>query len=436
MHMRIYDLIIKKRNGGELATEEINYLVSGYTNGKIPDYQMSAMLMAIYFRGMNPRETADLTMAMVNSGDILDLSLVDGVKADKHSTGGVGDKVSLVLGPMAAAVGMPVAKMSGRGLGHTGGTIDKLESIPGFITSMEPERFISQINAIKIALTGQTGNLTPADKKIYALRDTTATVESIPLIASSIMSKKIAAGADVIVLDVKCGSGAFMKTQEEAEKLASLMVGIGKSLGRKTTAVITDMDEPLGHAVGNANEVIEAIETLKGRGSMDVLEVSLVLGSWMLVGSGMEKSQQEAYLKLKQTIDNKSALNKFREWITAQGGDAGVIDDYRRFPQAKLVIDVNAPKGGYINHMDSDEIGMAAMVLGAGREKKGDNIDPSVGIDLLKKTGDYAKEGEIIAKIYANDENRAQSSMQRLIAAYTINETKADKTVLIKKVIQ
>lgn len=434
--MRIYDLIIKKRNGGELATEEINYLVSGYTNGKIPDYQMSAMLMAIYFRGMNPRETADLTMAMVNSGDILDLSLVDGVKADKHSTGGVGDKVSLVLGPMAAAVGMPVAKMSGRGLGHTGGTIDKLESIPGFITSMEPERFISQINSIKIALTGQTGNLTPADKKIYALRDTTATVESIPLIASSIMSKKIAAGADVIVLDVKCGSGAFMKTQEEAEKLASLMVDIGKSLGRKTTAVITDMDEPLGHAVGNANEVIEAIETLKGRGSMDVLEVSLVLGSWMLVGSGMEKSQQEAYLKLKQTIDNKSALNKFREWITAQGGDAGVIDDYRRFPQAKLVIDVNAPKSGYINHMDSDEIGMAAMVLGAGREKKGDNIDPSVGIDLLKKTGDYAKEGEIIAKIYANDENRAQSSMQRLIAAYTINETKADKTVLIKKVIQ
>lgn len=434
--MRIYDLIIKKRNGGELATEEINYLVSGYTNGKIPDYQMSAMLMAIYFRGMNPRETADLTMAMVNSGDILDLSLVDGVKADKHSTGGVGDKVSLVLGPMAAAVGMPVAKMSGRGLGHTGGTIDKLESIPGFITSMEPERFISQINAIKIALTGQTGNLTPADKKIYALRDTTATVESIPLIASSIMSKKIAAGADVIVLDVKCGSGAFMKTQEEAEKLASLMVDIGKSLGRKTTAVITDMDEPLGHAVGNANEVIEAIETLKGRGSMDVLEVSLVLGSWMLVGSGMEKSQQEAYLKLKQTIDNKSALNKFREWITAQGGDAGVIDDYKRLPQAKLVIDVNAPKSGYINHMDSDEIGMAAMVLGAGREKKGDNIDLAVGIDLLKKTGDYAKEGEIIAKIYANDENRAQSSMQRLIAAYTINETKADKTVLIKKVIQ
>lgn len=434
--MRIYDLIMKKRNGGELAKEEIDYLVSAYTNGEIPDYQMSAMLMAIYFRGMNPRETADLTMAMVNSGDILDLSMVDGVKADKHSTGGVGDKVSLVLGPMAAAVGMPVAKMSGRGLGHTGGTIDKLESIPGFITSMEPERFISQINAIKIALTGQTGNLTPADKKIYALRDTTATVESIPLIASSIMSKKIAAGADVIVLDVKCGSGAFMKTQEEAEKLASLMVGIGKSLGRKTTAVITDMDEPLGHAVGNANEVIEAIETLKGRGSMDVLEVSLVLGSWMLVGSGMEKSQQEAYLKLKQTIDNKSALNKFREWITAQGGDAGVIDDYKRLPQAKLVIDVNAPKSGYINHMDSDEIGMAAMVLGAGREKKGDNIDLAVGIDLLKKTGDYAKEGEIIAKIYANDENRAQSSMQRLIAAYTINETKADKTVLIKKVIQ
>ena len=434
--MRIYDLIMKKRNGGELAKEEIDYLVSAYTNGEIPDYQMSAMLMAIYFRGMNPRETADLTMAMVNSGDILDLSMVDGVKADKHSTGGVGDKVSLVLGPMAAAVGMPVAKMSGRGLGHTGGTIDKLESIPGFITSMEPERFISQINSIKIALTGQTGNLTPADKKIYALRDTTATVESIPLIASSIMSKKIAAGADVIVLDVKCGSGAFMKTQEDAEKLASLMVDIGKSLGRRTTAVITDMDEPLGHAVGNANEVIEAVETLKGRGSRDVLEVSLVLGSWMLVGSGMEKSQQEAYLKLKQTIDNKSALNKFREWITAQGGDAGVIDDYKRLPQAKLVIDVNAPKSGYINHMDSDEIGMAAMVPGAGREKKGDDIDLAVGIDLLKKTGDYAKEGEIIAKIYANDENRAQSSIQRLIAAYTINETKADKTALIKKVIQ
>lgn len=434
--MRIYDLIMKKRNGGELAKEEIDYLVSAYTNGEIPDYQMSAMLMAIYFRGMNPRETADLTMAMVNSGDILDLSMVDGVKADKHSTGGVGDKVSLVLGPMAAALGMPVAKMSGRGLGHTGGTIDKLESIPGFITSMEPERFISQINSIKIALTGQTGNLTPADKKIYALRDTTATVESIPLIASSIMSKKIAAGADVIVLDVKCGSGAFMKTQEDAEKLASLMVDIGKSLGRRTTAVITDMDEPLGHAVGNANEVIEAVETLQGRGSKDVLEVSLVLGSWMLVGSGMEKSQQEAYLRLKQTIDNKSALNKFREWITAQGGDAGVIDDYRRLPQAEFVIDVSAPAGGYINHMDSDEVGMAAMVLGAGREKKGDNIDPSVGIDLLKKTGDYTEEGEVIAKIYANDEDRAQIAIRRLLGAYTIKETKAVKTELIKKVIQ
>lgn len=433
--MRVYDLIMKKRNNEELTTEEINYLVSGYTSGEIPDYQMSAMLMAIYFQKMNSRETSDLTMAMVKSGDILDLSAVEGVKADKHSTGGVGDKVSLVLAPMTAAAGLPVAKMSGRGLGHTGGTIDKLESIPGFTTSMDSRRFINQVNSIRIALTGQTGNLTPADKKIYALRDTTATVESIPLIASSIMSKKIAAGAEVIVLDVKCGSGAFMKTQEDAEKLARLMVDIGSSAGRRTIAVITDMDEPLGHAVGNANEVIEAIEILKGRGSEDVLEVSLVLGSWMLVGSGIYESQQEAYSKLKQTVTDRSALDKFRQWIAAQGGDTGVIDDYSIFPQSEIILNVSAPTGGYINHINSDEIGMAAMVLGAGREKKGDSIDLAVGIELLKKTGDYVNKGDIIAKICANDARKADDALHRLLRAYKITAVQTNKRVLIKKII-
>lgn len=434
--MRMYDLIMKKRSGQELSTEEINYIVNAYTNGQIPDYQMSAMLMAIYFQKMNARETADLTMAMVNSGDIMDLSEINGVKVDKHSTGGVGDKVTLVLSPMVAALGVPVAKMSGRGLGHTGGTIDKLESIPGFITSMDSKRFIEQVNSINIALTGQTGNLTPADKKIYALRDTTATVESIPLIASSIMSKKIASGAEVIVLDVKCGSGAFMKTEEDAKKLARLMVDIGEHVGRSTVAVVTGMDEPLGCAVGNTLEVIEAIEVLKGRGSRDVLEVSLVLGSLMLVGSGIAESQTKARMMLEKTISDGSALNKFREWISAQEGDVRVVDDYSVFEQAKFRIEVKAPMSGYISHMKSDETGMAAMILGAGREKKGDPVDHAVGIELIKKTGDYVNKDDVIAIIDANDEAKAKESMQRLMNAYEFTPDAVKRQQLIIDIIK
>jgi len=433
--MRMYDIIMKKRSGEELSTREINFLVNGFNSGEIPDYQMSALLMAIYFQKMTARETADLTTAMVNSGETLDLSAIKGIKADKHSTGGVGDKVSLIMGPMCAALGLPVAKMSGRGLGHTGGTIDKLESIPGFTTSLDTDRFTEQVNSINIALTAQTGNLTPADKKIYALRDCTATVESMPLIASSIMSKKIASGAEVIVLDVKCGSGAFMKTLPDAQSLARLMVDIGDNVGRRTIAVITDMDEPLGRMVGNSLEVIEAIETLKGNGDARLVEVCLELGAWMLVGSGMACSHDEAFARLENTLHDQSALNKFREWIGAQGGDVRITEDYNILPQARNVTVYRADRTGYITGMRSDIIGMAAMVLGAGREKKGDRIDASVGIEMCAKTGDRVAKGDIIAKLYSNDNEKTKDALERLAKAYVIANERPKIAPVIKEVI-
>lgn len=447
--MRMYDLIVKKRDGGELTREEIDYIIEGYTDGDIPDYQMSAWLMAVFYKGMNARETADMTMAMVRSGDMLDLSAINGIKADKHSTGGVGDKVTLVLAPMVAAAGVPVAKMSGRGLGHTGGTIDKLESIPGFNTSLTEDTFVKQVNSIKIALTGQTGNLTPADKKIYALRDATGIVDSIPLIASSIMSKKIAAGAQVIVLDVTCGSGAFMHNIEDARKLARLMVDIGDNVGRRTIAVITDMDEPLGNTVGNAMEVIEAVETLKGRGSRDVLDVCLELGAWMIAGieadmadtgkavdrQMLEQLHDKAYERLETTIKDGSALDKFREWITAQNGNSAVIDDYSLFPSSKYIYDVKADRTGYIRYTRADEAGMASMVLGGGRAKKDDAVNPAVGVEICAKTGDYVHQGDVIARIHSDDEQMTAESEKRLKNAFVIEDNEVERNMLIKEIV-
>ena len=386
--MRMYDLILKKRNGGELSTEEINFFVDKYTNGEIPDYQVAALLMAIYFQKMNKRETSDLTMAMVNSGDILDLSEIHGIKVDKHSTGGVGDTTTLVLGPMVAALGIPVAKMSGRGLGHTGGTIDKLESFDGFSVEMTKDQFINNVNNIKLAVGGQTGDLAPADKKLYALRDVTGTVDNVSLIASSIMSKKIAAGADAIVLDVKVGDGAFMKTPEAARELATEMVGIGKHVGRNTVAIISDMDQPLGFAIGNALEVKEAIETLRGNGPKDLLELCLTLGSNMVVLAGAAKDTDEARKMLMETITSGKAIEKLKEFVKAQGGDASVIDDISNLHNAKNVIPVKANKSGVVSKIHAENIGLVAMELGAGRATKESIIDLAVGIVLQKKRGD------------------------------------------------
>lgn len=384
--MRAYDIILKKRNGQELSTEEINFLIEGYMSGKVADYQMSAWAMAVFFRGMTERETADLTMAMVRSGEQVDLSPIQGIKVDKHSTGGVGDKTTLVLGPLVAAAGVPVAKMSGRGLGHTGGTIDKLESIPGFQTGIKKEQFFNNVNQIKIAVAGQTGNLTPADKKLYALRDVTATVDSIPLIASSIMSKKIAAGADAIVLDVKTGCGAFMKTEEDAFKLAAAMVGIGAKVGRKTTAVVTDMDQPLGNTVGNALEVKEAILTLKDKGPADLTELCYTLGSRMLVLGGRANTYDEGRKILEELLKSGAALSKLKELVEAQGGDGTVIENEELLPDTKYSLPLKAAADGYVYAINAEQVGIAAMVLGAGRETKEDVIDPAVGI-IINKNG-------------------------------------------------
>ena len=385
--MRMVDIIEKKRDGQELTTAEINFFIEGYTKGEIPDYQASALAMAIYFQDMNDRERADLTRAMVESGDTIDLSAIDGVKVDKHSTGGVGDTTTLVLAPLVASLGVPVAKMSGRGLGHTGGTIDKLESIAGFHVELTREQFIDLVNRDKVAVIGQSGNLTPADKKLYALRDVTGTVNSIPLIASSIMSKKIAAGADAIVLDVKTGDGAFMKTQEDAEKLAHAMVRIGNHVGRKTIAIISDMSQPLGFAIGNALEVKEAIETLQGKGPKDLTELVLTLGSQMVILAGKAKTSEEAKEMLLDAIHSGKALAKFKEFLANQGGDASIVDDLTKLPQAKYKIELPAKQSGYISRMVADEIGVASMILGAGRATKEDVIDLAVGLVLHKKVG-------------------------------------------------
>lgn len=422
--MRMYDIILKKRNGEELSKEEIDFVIQGYTKGSIPDYQVSALLMAIYFQKMNKRETADLTMAMVNSGERIDLSGIKGIKVDKHSTGGVGDTTTLVLGPIVAAAGAPVAKMSGRGLGHTGGTIDKLESIRGFSVEMTNEKFISNVNDVKIAVGGQTGDLAPADKKLYALRDVTATVDNVSLIASSIMSKKIAAGADAIVLDVKTGTGAFMKTLDDSFELGREMVEIGTNLGRNTVAVISDMDQPLGFAVGNALEVKEAIDTLKGCGPRDLHELCILLGAHMLVLSGAAENAEDASEMLEETIRSGRAYEKFKEFVKAQGGDVNVIDNPEFLPSARYQIEVKSGTSGYVHGITANEIGLAALVLGAGRETKESSIDLSVGIVLRKKAGDSISKGDTVAVIHSNDLEKAAAVERMILSAYSISESK------------
>ncbi|CCJ34414.1 pyrimidine-nucleoside phosphorylase [Caloramator australicus] len=433
--MRMYDIILKKRNGGELTKEEIEFVVNGYTKGEIPDYQVSALLMAIYFQKMNKRETADLTMAMVNSGEVVDLSAIEGIKVDKHSTGGVGDTTTLVLGPMVAAAGAPVAKMSGRGLGHTGGTLDKLESIKGLSIEMPKEKFIENVNKVKLAVAGQTANLAPADKKLYALRDVTATVDNISLIASSIMSKKIAAGADAIVLDVKTGAGAFMKTLDDSFALAKEMVDIGTNVGRNTIAIVSDMDEPLGFAVGNALEVKEAIDTLKGKGPKDLYELCMTLGSYMLILAKKADNVETAREILEDTIRTGAALNKFKEFVAAQGGDPEVIDNPELLPKAEHIIEFKAEESGYVNKIVAIEVGLAALVLGAGRETKESQIDLAVGVVLNKKVGDYVEKGEPLAYIHVNDMSKLKDCEERLKRAFQVTKEKPEHRPLIFGVV-
>ncbi|MDU7149700.1 MAG: pyrimidine-nucleoside phosphorylase [Clostridium sp.] len=434
--MRMYDIILKKRKGLELSTEEIEFFVNGFTKGEVPDYQASALLMAIFFNKMNKRETADLTMAMVNSGDKIDLSSINGVKVDKHSTGGVGDKTSICLTPLVASLGVPVAKMSGRGLGHTGGTIDKLEAFNGFSVELSEETFINNSNTIGIALTGQTGNIAPADKKIYALRDVTATVDNMSLIASSIMSKKIASGADAIVLDVKVGDGAFMKTPEDAKSLAREMVDIGSSVGRKTIGVISDMDQPLGYAIGNSLEVKEAIELLKGNGPKDLLELTLTLGSYMLVCGKTARNFEEGKALLLENINNGKGLEKLKEFVKAQGGDASLIDDTYKFPKAKYVVEVKAAQSGVISKINAEAFGLIAMELGAGRETKESIIDLSVGIVLNKKRGEIVKEGDILAYIHSNDESNIEKAKNDIIKNMIISNSLDKEIPLIYDIVE
>ncbi|MBS6184430.1 MAG: pyrimidine-nucleoside phosphorylase [Clostridium celatum] len=420
--MRMYDLIMKKRKGEELTKEEINFFVDGFTKGEIPDYQASAMLMAIFFNKMNKRETADLTNAMVESGDKIDLSNIKGVKVDKHSTGGVGDKTSICLTPLVASLGIPVAKMSGRGLGHTGGTIDKLETFKGFSVELTEEQFMENVNKINIAIMGQSGNLVPADKKLYALRDVTATVDNMSLIASSIMSKKLASGADAIVLDVKVGDGAFMKTPETAKELAQEMVDIGKHLGRETIGVISDMDQPLGYAIGNSLEVIEAIELLKGNGPKDLLELTLTIGSNMLLCAKMAESEEEARRMLMESIENGKGLEKLKDFVKAQGGDISPIDDYSKFPQAKYVEKVISPVDGYITKIHAEAFGLIAMELGAGRATKESEIDLAVGIVLNKKRGEKVNKGDVLAYIHSNSEEKIEKARKSILENIVIED--------------
>ena len=434
--MLMTDLIVKKRDGGELSHEEINFMIDGYTRGQIPDYQMSAMCMAILLRGMSDRETLDMTMAMVHSGETLDLSPIQGVKGDKHSTGGVGDKTSLVLCPMVAACGLKVAKMSGRGLGHTGGTIDKLESFPGFTTGISEETFFKNVNEIGIAIAGQTADLVPADKKLYALRDVTGTVPSIPLIVSSIMSKKLASGADVIVLDVKCGSGAFMKTEQEARTLAQGLTRIGRLAGRKCAAVITDMDQPLGWAVGNALEVKEAISVLKGEKGGDLLELCLTLGSCMLTEAGLAGSIEEARAKLEKTISDGTALEKLSQMVTAQQGDGRDVYDTSRLPLAPVQLEVPAMEHGFVRRIEAEQVGLVSMHLGGGRATKDSEIDLSVGLVLHKKVGERVEAGESLATIHASSQEKAAEAAELLRACYSFSPDPVQRSPFIKDIIR
>ncbi|MCD2477947.1 thymidine phosphorylase [Mammaliicoccus lentus] len=431
--MRMVDVIAKKRDGKELTKEEIEFFIKGYTDGEIPDYQASSFAMATYFQDMTDNERAYLTMAMVESGDQIDLSEIEGIKVDKHSTGGVGDTTTLVLAPLVAALDIPVAKMSGRGLGHTGGTIDKLEAVEGFHVEISEQEFIDLVNRDKVAVIGQTGNLTPADKKLYGLRDVTGTVNSIPLIASSIMSKKIAAGADAIVLDVKTGAGAFMKTLEDSELLAHAMVKIGNNVGRNTMAIISDMSQPLGRAIGNGLEVKEAIETLRGEGPEDLTELVLTLGSQMVVLAKKAENLDEAREKLQEVIQNGKALEKFKVFLENQGGDGSVVDDVSKLPQAQHTFEVKAKKSGYVSNIVADEIGVASMLLGAGRATKDDIIDLAVGLVLNKKVGDKVEEGESLVTIYANQED-IKDVEEKILNNIDISDEQVKQT-LIHKVI-
>lgn len=434
--MRMVDMIAKKRDGGELTTEEIQFLVTGYTDGSIPDYQMSAWAMAVFFRGMTARETGDLTLAMAGSGEQLDLSSLQGIKVDKHSTGGVGDKTTLVVAPLVAAAGIPVAKMSGRGLGYSGGTIDKLESFAGFEVERTREQFLQQVRDIGVSVIGQSGNLTPADKKLYALRDVTATVEAVPLIASSIMSKKIAAGADAILLDVKVGKGAFMKSIEEAETLANAMVAIGSQVGRKTVAVISDMNQPLGFAVGNALEVKEAVETLAGKGPRDLTELVLAIGSRMLVMGGLVTDVEEGRKKLEDLMASGKAVDKLAEMVEAQGGNKQDVYELSRLPQAKTIHTVTAEQDGFVSAIDAEAIGHASVVLGAGRLTKEMPIDLAVGLVLHKKRGDQVKAGEVLVTIHANEDRLLQSALKEMEGAFQISTAIDEKQPLIYKIIE
>jgi len=432
--MRMIDIIERKRDGHELSKVEIDFVITGYTNGEIPDYQMSAFAMAVYFNDMSPKERVDLTMAMVESGDQIDLSDIDGIKVDKHSTGGVGDTTTLILAPLVASVGVPVAKMSGRGLGHTGGTIDKLESIDGFQVELDNKTFNGLVNKNKVAVVGQSGNLTPADKKLYGLRDVTATVDSIPLIASSIMSKKIASGADAIVLDVKTGAGAFMKDIDGAKDLAHAMVQIGKGAGRKTMAVISDMNQPLGFAIGNALEVKEAIDTLKGNGPKDLQELCLTLGSQMVYLGGKAETIEDARAKLLESMNSGKAIETFKTFVAAQGGDASIIDQPENLPTASYTFEVEAKQDGSVSEIIANEMGVAASLLGAGRVTKESQIDLAVGLVLNKKIGDQVKKGESLVTIHSNTEN-VKEVIEKIEQAYSISKEVVDAPTLVYDVI-
>lgn len=433
--MRMYDIIKKKRDSLELSKEEINYFIENYSKGDIPDYQASALLMSIYLNKMNRQETVCLTEAMMHSGDVIELSDIEGIKVDKHSTGGVGDKTTIALIPLVASCGAPVAKMSGRGLGHTGGTIDKLESIPGFSTEMDINKFIDSVNKRKIAVCGQSANVAVADKKIYALRDVTATVDNISLIASSVMSKKLASGADAIVLDVKTGNGAFMKTLEESFELAKAMVDIGVGMNKDTIGIVTDMDEPLGFAVGNSLEVIEAIETLKGNGPKDLVELCEVLGAYMLVLAKVACDFDDGIERIRESIKSGRAIDKLKEFIENQGGNKTIVDDYSLFKESRYKYPIKSDKSGYISKIKAEDIGISAMILGAGRETKDDTLDLSAGIILEKKVGDYVKEGEVLAYMYYDDEKKLPPAKDRFVNSYSIVDGEIEKNKLVYGIV-
>ncbi len=433
--MRAIDIILKKRNGGELSEAEIDFFIQGFTRNEIPDYQAAAWCMAVYFQGMSDAETVALTMSMVRSGKQLDLSAVAPIVADKHSTGGVGDKTTMVVAPLVAATGLPVGKMSGRGLGYFGGTIDKLETIPGFRANLTDSEFKEALTKVGLVITGQSGELAPADGRLYALRDVIGTVESLPLIASSVMSKKIAAGANCIVLDVKHGKGAFMKTLDDAVALAEAMAAIGRGVGRKVRAVLSSMEQPLGHAVGNALEVREAIDTLQGRGPADLLELAFILGSQLLVMSGKASDEAEARTQLQKVLDSGAAFAKYKAFITQQGGDISVIEQPELLPKAPFIEELSTPQGGYIRTMDAEQIGIAAHELGAGRKTKADPIDPSVGLILYRKVGDQVQPGEALLQIHAQSRAAAESIRANLLTAYTFSEQPITPPPLIDRII-